>query len=198
MYVHEYMQTNVITISPDTLVRDAEKIMQDRQIRRLPVVDKGKLVGLVTEHRLRRVAASGATKVKEVMVKDVITVTPDTMIVDVAFLGQERRIGTFLVVDKDKLVGIMTATDIFNLQVQAMGFGESGMRLHIFDCCEDWRLRNVFEIALSHKATIRALFRVVPPATGREGLVILLDTIEGPELMNDLRARGYIVEARWK
>ena len=133
MYVREYMQTKVVTVTPDTPLEEAEKLMNDFNIRRLPVVEDGKLVGLVTKHRLKRLELTGPTKVKQVMVKDPITVTPDTMVVDVALLGQERQIGTFPVVDRGKLVGIMTATDIFNIQAQALGFGKAGLRLHIYD-----------------------------------------------------------------
>ena len=198
MYVHEYMQTKVVTVSPDTPIEDGEKMMSDFNIRRLPVVENGKLVGLVTKHRLKRLELSGATRMKDIMVKNPVTVTPDTMIVDVALLGQERQIGTFPVVDHGKLVGIMTATDIFNLQAQALGFGKPGLRLHLYDCCEGWRLRNIIEIALSHKATIRGLYRLTSPATEREETILFLDAIEGAELLNDLRGRGYVVEARFR
>jgi len=52
MRVEEFMTKNVITVSPETRLLDAQKIMVERKIRRLPVVDKGKLVGIVTEHDL--------------------------------------------------------------------------------------------------------------------------------------------------
>ena len=198
MYVHEYMQTKVVTVTPDTPIEDAEKLMGDFNIRRLPVVEEGRLVGLVTRHHLRRLELSGASMVKQIMVRDLVTVTPDMMITDVAFLGQERKIGTFPVVEHDKLVGILTATDIFNIQAQAMGFGKAGLRLHLYECCEGWRLRSVIEIALSHKADILGLYRLTSPTTEKEETVLFLDTVEGPELLNDLRARGYVVEARFR
>lgn len=198
MYVHEYMQTKVVTVTPDTTIEEAEKLFNDFNIRRLPVVQDGKLIGLLTKHRLKRLEFTGSAKVKQVMVKDPITVTPDTMITDVALLGQERKIGTFPVVDRGKLVGILTATDIFNIQAQALGFGKASLRLHIYECCEGWRLRNLIEIALSHKANILGLYRLRTPVTEKEETILFLDTAEGPELLNDLRGRGYIVEARFR
>ena len=54
MYIREYMNPNVITVNSDTLIHNAEKIMRDHKIRRLPVVDKGKLVGIVTRDKIRR------------------------------------------------------------------------------------------------------------------------------------------------
>lgn len=61
MYVKEYMTTDVITVSSDTPLHHAEKIMRDNKIRRLPVVDKGKLVGLLTKRKLREARPSPAT-----------------------------------------------------------------------------------------------------------------------------------------
>jgi len=61
MYVKEYMSTNVITCTPDTLVLDAQKLMDMHNIRRLPVVDKGKLIGIITQDRIREVSPSPAT-----------------------------------------------------------------------------------------------------------------------------------------
>ena len=198
MYVHEYMQTKLVTVTPETLIEDAEKLMNDFNIRRLPVLEDGRLMGVVTKHHLKRLELTGPSKVKQVMVRDPVTVTPDMMISDVALLGQDRKIGTFPVVDHGKLVGILTATDIFKIQAEALGFGKAGMRLHVYDCCGGWQLRNVLEIALAHKANLLGLYRVTSPATERAETILFLDTVEGPELLDDLRARGYVVEARFR
>ena len=197
MYVREYMQTKLVTVTPETPIEDAEKLMNDFNIRRLPVLDEGKLVGLVTKHRMKRLEFVGPSKVKQIMVKDPITVTPDMMITDVALLGQRHMIGTFPVVDNDELVGIMTATDIFNIQAQALGLGKAGLRLHIYDCCEEQRLTSVIEMALSHKANILGFYQLTSPTTERRESVLFLDTAEGAELLNDIRAQGYVVEAKF-
>ena len=198
MYVREYMQTKLVTVGPDTPIEEAEKLMNDYNIRRLPVLDEGKLVGLVTKHRMKRLEFVGPSKVKQIMVEDPITVTPDMMITDVALLGQKHKIGTFPVVDGDKLVGIMTATDIFNIQAQAVGLGKAGLRLHIYDCCEERRLTTVIEMALSHKANILGFYQLTSPTTERRESVLYLDTDEGPELLSDLQAQGYVVEAKFR
>ena len=214
MYIREYMHTNVITVSPDTTLPDAEKIMRDNNIRRLPVVDKNKLVGLVTQKDIIEAEPSPATslskwelnyllsklKMKEIMVKakNVITITPDTTVEDTITLGQEKKIGAFPVMDNGKLVGIATVTDLVRIMTQAMGFGKKGVRLHIFDCPNDWQLKNVIETILSHKANIQSLFRVTVPTTGREDTIIRLDTLDAVELINDLKNHGFNIEARWK
>src|SRR3972149_11924288 len=92
MKIKDVMTKNPMTVGSDTLVLDAQKIMKENNIRRLPVVDKGKLVGIVTQHDLLEASPSPATslgihelnyllakmKVKEIMKKNPITLTPDT------------------------------------------------------------------------------------------------------------------------
>jgi len=90
MLVREYMTSPAITVSPDTSIQDAEKMLREHRIRRLPVVEGGKLVGIVTQAKLREVAPSPATslsiwelnyllakmKVKDVMQRNVVTAIP--------------------------------------------------------------------------------------------------------------------------
>ena len=61
MHIRDYIHTNVITVSGDTPIHDAEKLMSDNKIRRLPVVDKERLVGIVTRDRIREATSSKAT-----------------------------------------------------------------------------------------------------------------------------------------
>ena len=91
MRVKDVMTWNVVTVASDTPIMEAKKIMEAHGVRRLPVVDKGKLVGIVSKDRIERVGPSPATSlsvweinyllakmtVKEVMRKDVVTVTSD-------------------------------------------------------------------------------------------------------------------------
>jgi acetoin utilization protein AcuB len=105
MRIKEMMTKNPVTVGPDTLVLDARKIMNEKNIRRLPVVEKGKLVGIVTKHDLLEAAPSPATpvsvhdlnyllskmKVKEIMEKNPVTVNPNTPFEDALRIGQEKN-----------------------------------------------------------------------------------------------------------
>ena len=143
MFVRDRMTANPITISPSTPVYEALKIMKENRIRRLPVVDGGVLVGIVTELDLLRVSPSPATSlsiyeihylmskvsVKEAMTVDVITVDPGTLIEDAALLLRQRKIGGLPVLERGKLVGIITETDIFDAFLEHLGSKQGGLRI---------------------------------------------------------------------
>src|SRR4030042_2520502 len=126
MRIRDVMTKNPVTVSSETLVIDAQKLMKEKDIRRLPVVDKDKLVGIVTKHDLLEASPSPATslsiyelnyllskmKVKEIMKKNPVTFNPDTPFEEALRIGQERKIGSFPVVDTGKMVGIATESDI--------------------------------------------------------------------------------------
>ena len=129
MRVRDIMSTNVITINKDILVDDAKKIMEAWRIRRLPVMKKGKLIGLVTKHMMLKAEPSPATSlsihelryllakmtVKEIMVKNPVTVSPDMPVEEALRLGEEKRHGAFPVVVNKRLIGIVTEADIVKL-----------------------------------------------------------------------------------
>ncbi len=210
MYVREYMNPNVVTVTSDSFVHDAQRLMKDHGIRRLPVVDKGKLVGLVTQDRLREVAPSPATslsvwelnyllakmQVKEVMTKNVITIGPDATLEEAARLGQEKQIGTLPVVQDGKLVGIITTTDLFKVLTQVMRFGQPGARIHIHHCEKGEPVSRVLEVLMRHNVGITALFGVTPPGHGEEDTIVHLDTADVGPLMEELQEMGCKVEVR--
>lgn len=139
------MTSQVFTVSPDDNVADTMALMRDKKINRLPVVLKGKLVGIVTDGDLREVSPSPATTlsifelnylvaktaIREVAVKNVITCTPDTKIEDAAVLMRDHGIGALPVLDQGKLVGIITETDIFDTFLDIIGFRSPGDRIVI-------------------------------------------------------------------
>lgn len=129
MKIRNWMTPNPLTVTPDTLLMDAKKLMATNNIRRLPVVDKkGRLVGLLTRHLIIEAMPSGATTlsvhelhyllekltVGEVMQKDPLTVGPDELVQNVILLGHQKGIGAFPVIQDGKLVGIVTESEIFN------------------------------------------------------------------------------------
>ena len=127
MKIKHWMTKDPVTVTPDTLAVEAQKLMKDNKFRRLPVVEKGKLVGIVTFRNLIEAAPSPATtlsihelnylimriKVKDLMKKNVVTLSPEDTVIDAIALGTQKDIGGFPVVDeKGKVVGIVTESQI--------------------------------------------------------------------------------------
>jgi acetoin utilization protein AcuB len=136
MKIKYWMTKEPITVTSNTLAIEAQKIMKENKIRRLPVVEKGKLVGIVTFRNLMEAAPSSATslsiyelnylimkmKVKDLMKKNVITVSPEDTVVDAISLGMKHDIGGFPVLDdKGELIGIVTETQISRAMMQLFG-----------------------------------------------------------------------------
>jgi len=145
MLVGERMKFPVITVHPDMPIHDALKLMRSEHIRRTPVVKKGKLVGIVSEKDLLNASPSPATTlsiwelnyllskitVEEVMTKKVLTVTEDTPIEEAARIMADNKVGGLPVMRDDKLVGIITETDLFKILLEMMGAREPGVRVTI-------------------------------------------------------------------
>ena len=146
MYVRQFMTSQVFTVSPDESIADTMALMREKKIHKLPVMNKGKLVGFVTDGDLREVSPSPATTlsifelnyliaktpIQEVAVKKVITCQPETQIEDAALLMREHNIDGLPVLDDEgKLVGIITGTDILDAFLDIMGFRSPGQRVVI-------------------------------------------------------------------
>jgi acetoin utilization protein AcuB len=137
------MSKNVITVDQNDSMEDAMKHLKENDIRMLPVMKKGKLVGIVTDRDLKKASASDATtlevhellylltkiKVKDIMTRDVITVPPDYTVEETAQVLQKNRISGAPVVDADgQLVGTITQTDLFRVLISLTGVSSGGIQ----------------------------------------------------------------------
>src|SRR5262245_26474237 len=133
MYVKDIMTGTLITVSPQTPVFDARRLMMKERIRHLLVLEYERLVGIVTDRDIRLHLPSQATSlsvwevnyllarltVGEVMSKTVLRVGPDRPAREAARIMLEHKIGALPVVDGDRVVGIVTETDILRAFVQS-------------------------------------------------------------------------------
>lgn len=143
MLVRKRMSSPVITVKPETPIMEALDLMRNRNIRRMPVVRDGKMLGIVSATDLLNAAPSDVTslsvwelnyligkiKVSDVMSRKVITVGPDTPIEEAAHLMVTNKIGGLPVVDGDHLVGLITETDLFKIFLELMGAQQEGVRV---------------------------------------------------------------------
>ncbi len=114
--VQEYMTVSPLVIGSDRSVADAHRLMRERGFRHLPVVDAGRLVGLVSQRDIYLVETlEGVDRttetVREAMSPDPYTVAPDTPIEEVAMRMAERKLGSALVLDRGCVIGVFTTVD---------------------------------------------------------------------------------------
>lgn len=116
--VREVMRKNVRYVAPDDRLEKAANIMKNEGIGSVLVMDKDKLVGILTTSDIvyKHVAGKKGKFVKDIMTKDVITISPNATIEDAAMLLSKNKIEKLPVFDKGKLVGIITATDILKIE----------------------------------------------------------------------------------
>jgi acetoin utilization protein AcuB len=139
MYVGRIMRKHLVTVPPDTNLRKAKEIIQEKRINHLLVVNKdGDLVGIVSDRDVKQSWASPATAlsihelnyllnqltVETIMVKKIITISPGTTIERAAYIMQENRINALPVIESEKLVGIITSTDVMGVLLRAIGFDD--------------------------------------------------------------------------
>ncbi len=128
------MNKNVVTISPDADLRNAIEIMHRHSIRHLPVVDGDRMLGFVTESNLRQYLLTDMLNeltTSDVMIINPITVDSNASIDYAARLIHEYKIGGLPVLDKRKLVGIITITDILGAFIELLGLLEESTRLDV-------------------------------------------------------------------
>lgn len=143
MYVGRVMNTYLVTVSPDTTIIKAKDIIEEKRINHLLVVDKNKnLLGLVSDRDVKQSWASPATTlsvhelnylltqltVEMIMAKKIITISSDTTIESAALIMQENRISALPVMEAEKLVGIITTTDVMEVLLRAIGLDEGSER----------------------------------------------------------------------
>jgi len=206
------MTMNVVSIPSNTTVSDAKKIMDAHKIRRLPVVDRGKLVGIVTERRLEAYTPSkatslsvweigyllGNTTVKEIMEKNPVTVTPEMTVEEALATAQERKVGSLLVVEKNgQLIGIVTTNDFFyKIANPTLGIGMPGTRIEIVSKTEKPMLEDICKATSQKGMKILTLHMISSTEIGGKDIVVQVDTENVDKLVNELKKKDYEVLVR--
>src|ERR1700683_3034750 len=115
MYIREYMTPHPVTISSADTLAEAWALMQSRKLRRLPVVDNDVLVGILSEYDLRGAKTQHLDRVavRTAMTPQPFTVSPNDTMEHAVSITRQRRIGALPVVDHGRLVGIITAKDLW-------------------------------------------------------------------------------------
>lgn len=145
MAVKDFMTRKVVYVSPETTVAQAADVMREQGLRRLPVIENDKLVGLVTEGTMAEATPSKATslsiyemnyllnktKIKDIMIKDVVTVSPFASIEDAIYIMMTNKVSVLPVEENGVVSGIITDRDVYRTFLEVSGYGEAGIRVRI-------------------------------------------------------------------
>ena len=132
--VADIMTPNPVTVTPRNAIRTAVNLMREVGCRRLPVIDRGRLVGIITDRDLRRAANSPFVvrerwydnfildhiEVGSCMTPNPLTIHPDAAVGEAARLMRDHKIGGLPVVADGQLLGIVTETDLLNFLIEML------------------------------------------------------------------------------
>ena len=210
MIISDIMTTNVVTIPSHTSLAEARRIMDAHRFRRLPVVDRGKLIGIVTKDTLDRTGPSQLTTfsiheisyllskitVKEIMQRDVVTVSPEMTVEEAVALARSKGVGALVVMEGGRVVGITTTNDFYKVFIPILGIGIPGSRIVVRNCHKGADIEKVVAAINKLNVGITNLFIVEFPEVGKHDLVIHLDIEDNTQIIQEIKKLGYSVEQR--
>ena len=193
--VRDVMSTELVTVAGGASARQAYEIMRDRRIRHLPVVESGRLIGILSDRDLRPILLSpglaGAT-VAELMSEAPTTVTPEAPVEDAASLLVVRKIGCLPVVEDGRLVGIVTETDLLAVLVELLGLLSQSTRLDVVVPGGPAAYEKVVEVIRGHEGRIISV-GAVPGSGGETIFSVRLEPCDPRPLVTALSRAGFQV-----
>ena len=207
--VRDSMTRDVVTIVPQTTAAEALALCREKRIRHLPVMEGGRLAGMVSDRDLRsatpalgdpaRAEALQKIRVEGVMVRDVLTAHPEDPIEQAANTMREKKIGCLPVVEADELVGILTTSDVMEALVYLIGAHEPGSRVEIVLPDRPGTLAGVAglfgELGINIVSVVAGPRQEAPTGNKLEGRIGIfkVDTIDTREAVEVLEQAGYRV-----
>ncbi len=209
-FMRERIQRNPATIGPDASFFEARKLIHEKGVRHLPVVDKkNKLVGIVTDRDIREAAPSDATtlsfyelnyllenlKVSAFMIprEKLFVITPDTLVEEAVQLMHDNKIGCLPVLEGDKLFGIFTETDALEHLVEIFGLREKGTRLTVALEDKPGTMLGILEIFKKHNVNVISIVSPSYKVEGKRLVTIRIRTESYDGIVKDLEKADYPV-----
>ncbi len=206
MLVAELMTRNVISIKRETPVLEAMKIMREHDFRRLPVVDEdGRPVGVVSQRSIESLKPQSGLPliwqigpwashhvVGDVMRKKVVSVKPTDTVEYATNKAQTARVGTLLVIEDGKMVGVVTTNDIFYKVVNpTLGIGIPGTRIIVKGGGTGENAETIISVINKLGIAIKVIWSIFSPASVTNNLVVHLDTDDARQIISDLTGLGF-------
>jgi acetoin utilization protein AcuB len=195
MFVEQIMSSPVTTIESRARMAEAWALLQKERFRHLPVVEDGALVGIVSDRDVQVERARGWCKrtspeIESIMRPGVVTARPEMPVEEASRLMLEHKVGALPVLDGERLVGIVSQSDLFRMVLRVLGVMEPSSRLQLELTAPTRQLAEVTRIASEHELPIVSL--VTEPADGRSARTVVLrvGTIAPGGFIRDLERAG--------
>ncbi len=206
MLVRDIMQPHPVSATPETRLPHLLRLLQRRGFRHLPVLDGGKLVGIISDRDLKQsmISAAATSEGRErdrlldeltadqIMAREVVTIGPTVGVDEAARLMATRKISALPVTEGDRLVGIVTETDVLQLFVRAMGVLEPSSRVDVILRDQTAGVGEVVRTVEQAGSRIASVMTLAMPGGERE-VVLRLATINPGPAMKAFEAKGYVV-----
>ena len=206
MLVKDVMQEHPVTATLETRLPNLVRLLQRRGFRHLPVLDGGKLAGIISDRDLKQSKASAASTAEgrerdrlleeltaeQIMARTVVTIGPMCGVEEAAHLMATRKISALPVTEGDRLVGIVTETDVLQLFVRALGVLEPSSRVDVIVRDPAAGIGEIVRTAEEAGGRICSVMTLELPNGERE-VALRLATIDPGPTVTALVARGYVV-----
>ena len=217
LLVRDWMTEHLVTLSPEASVAEALTLCRKRRIRHIPILDKGRLVGIVSDRDLRdasptlgdpeRARILQEIRVADVMSREVITVDPQDAIENAAQQMYELKIESLPVVSEgavadagsavpeEEVLGIVTSSDVMRALVTLAGLPEPGCRIEVSVPNREGILAEVAGKIRKLKVDIVSVLSDPDRRSGQRTLIFQLATADPSSVMQSLKTAGY--EVSW-
>jgi len=212
MLVKNWMSKDLVTIEEEDSMQDALALMKERQIRMLPVLKKGELVGMVSDSDLKRASSSDATlldihellyilskiKVRDIMTRKPVTVPDDFTVEETAQVLLDHNISGVPVTDRNgKLVGIITRNDIFKILISLSGLGKQGIQFAFLVEDRSGSIKLLTDVIRKYEGRIASILSTYEYAPEGKRMVYLriyeTDRSNMPDLVRELKDKGTLI-----
>ena len=204
MIVEEIMSKNVLTLTPEATIQDAMQALNKNRIRHIPIVDNNhELIGIVTDRDIRDASPSifhsdehledFLKPVTAIMKRDVITAHPLDFVEEISSLFYEHNIGCLPICEEDKVVGMVTETDMLHTLVQLMGAHQPSSQIEIRVENIAGKLADIANIFKNRKVSITSVLVYPCKDLNYKILVFRVQTMDPRSLIADIEKEGYKV-----
>ncbi|MDD2553605.1 MAG: CBS and ACT domain-containing protein [Desulfotomaculaceae bacterium] len=202
---------NIKTVQLESSLTDAFRIMKESHIRRLPVMDDTKLVGIVTLSDLHQASPSSATalsvhelnyllakiKIKDIVPKKqkLLTVSSEDFIETAARIMRQHTVGGLPVVDEGKLVGIITETDIFDAFIDILGFKKPHSRIDVYIVDRPGALGDLIGIISCKGISLLNTIAYYDRSRGMYKAILRVEALAYEPIVEEIKNKGYEVDS---